>query len=98
MRRSVGTASRTPELVRQGSDIVVSERRDSVSTGGHLGVPMSLLGVFESLPRMLVSRQVILFALFLSKTMGMRGSIVQFCGPLVVFVMRSVVVTCRHKL
>jgi hypothetical protein len=41
---------------------------------------------------MLVSRQVILFSVLLANAMGMRGAIVQFFGPLVVLVMRSVVV------
>ena len=41
-----------------------------------LSMPMSVLGVLEGLPGMLVPRQVILFALLLGNTMGMRGPVV----------------------
>jgi hypothetical protein len=48
------------------------------------------------LPRKLVPGEVILFSMLLGNAMGMRRHVVQFSGPLVVFVMRSVVVTSRH--
>jgi hypothetical protein len=48
---------------------------------------------------MLRARQVILLsALFLRAAMGMRGDIVEFRGPLVILIMRSIVITCGHKL
>jgi|GEM_PF-6121144 len=59
---------------------------------------MSLFGVFESLPRMLVPGQVILLPLLFANTMTMCSRVVQFGRPLVVFVMRSVVVTSGHSL
>jgi hypothetical protein len=55
-----------------------------------------LSGVLQSLPRMLVSRQIILFSLLLASPMGVRGTVVQFGGFLVVLVMRSVVITSGH--
>jgi hypothetical protein len=54
----------------------MSECDDAMSIGGSLGMPMSLLGVLESLPRMLVSRQVVLFSLLLGHTMSMGGAVV----------------------
>jgi hypothetical protein len=45
---------------------------------------------------MLVSREVILLSLLLGDTMGVCGGIVQFGGPFVVLVIRSVLVTSRH--
>jgi hypothetical protein len=43
-----------------------------------------------------VPGEVILFPVLLGNAMGVRRHIVQFGGPLVVFVVRSVVVTSGH--
>ena len=49
---------------------------DAMSMRSSLKIRMSVLGVLEGLPGMLVPRQVILFALLLGNTMGMRGDVV----------------------
>jgi hypothetical protein len=78
--------------MRPRRDFVMSEGRDHV-----LCMLMSGLGVLQRLPGMLVPRQVILLpALLVRGAMGMRGDIVKFRRPLVVFVMRSVVIARRH--
>jgi hypothetical protein len=62
-----------------------------------LSLMLSFFGVLEGLPRMLVPGQVILFPLLFANTMSMCSGVVQFGRPLVVFVMRSVVVTSGHS-
>ena len=69
-----------------------------MSSGSRLRMPMRVQGVLQRLPGLLVSREVILLPILLGDTMGVRGGIVQFGGPLMVLVMRSVVVTSRHNL
>jgi hypothetical protein len=47
---------------------------------------------------MFLSGQVILFPMLLvSRAVGVRGNIVEFSRPLVIFVMRPVVITCGHS-
>jgi hypothetical protein len=60
----------------QGCDIIVSELDDAMSIRSRLRVRVSVLGVLEGLPGMLVPRRVILFALLLGNPMGMRGAVV----------------------
>lgn len=55
-----------------------------------------LFRVLEGLPRTLVSRRVFLLPLSFAGAMGVGGEVVQFSGPLMVFVMRSVVISSRH--
>ena len=70
----------------------MSEGRDPV-----LCLLMSCLGVLQRLPGMFVPRQVVLLsALLVRGAMGVRGDIVKFRRTLMIFVMRSVVVTRRH--
>lgn len=69
-----------------------------MSSGSRLNVLMSGQGVLPGLPGMLLSREVILLPVLFGDTMGVRGRIVQFDGPLVFLVMGSVVVTSRHSL
>src|ERR1019366_7141824 len=95
-RRTVRTASRLPEFTSQDGDIFVPEGRDAMPHGNCLSMLMSLLGVLQRLPRVLLPRQVILLIVLFGNTMHVRGLVVQFGGPLVVFVMRSVVIACRH--
>ena len=52
--------------------------------------------MLKSLPRLFVSGQMFLLAMLLAGTMCMRGAVVQFGGTLMVFIMRSVVITSRH--
>jgi hypothetical protein len=56
---------------------------------------MGVLRVLKSLPRMLVSRLVILFSLLLRNPMAMRSGVVQFGGALMVLV-RSIVISSGH--
>jgi hypothetical protein len=60
------------------------------------GIRMLVRGVFEGVPRLLVCRQMIWFSLLLGHAMGMGANILQFGGPLVVLVMRSIVMTSGH--
>jgi len=55
-----------------------------------------LFGVLEGLPRALVSSRVFLLPLLFTGAMGVGGEVVQFSGPLMVFVMRSVVISSGH--
>jgi hypothetical protein len=85
----------------QRSDLLVPEDRDAVLVHSGpvrlLAMPMSFLGVLQSLPGALMPGLVILFFMRLGgATMSVGGGIVQLGGPLVVFVVRSVVVTSRH--
>jgi hypothetical protein len=70
--------------------------RDAMTGGRRLGVLMGIVRVLKCLPRKLVPRKVILLSVLLGDAMGMRRHVVQFGGPLMVFVMRSVVVTSGH--
>jgi hypothetical protein len=91
-RRALRTASRLPQRMSQGCDVLVPKSRFAM--GLHsvpvclLGFLVSLLGVLESSPRAFLPGLVILFLMgFRSTTMGVGGSIVQFSGSLMVFVM-----------
>jgi len=70
----------------EGRDVVVSECGDAMSNHSRLRMPMSVFGILQGLPRKLVCRQVILFSLLFGNTMGMRGGLVHFGGPDMVFV------------
>lgn len=62
------------------------------------GMLMGGLGVLQRLPGMLRARQVILLsAVVISTAMGMRSEVVEFCRPLMILVMGSVVITCGHS-
>lgn len=61
------------------------------------GMFMGRLGMLQSLPRLLVSREVpLLSPLFGGAAMSVSGNIVKFSRSLMVFVMRSVVIASRH--
>lgn len=61
----------------EGGDLIVSEGGDTMSNrGGRLSVPMSLLGVLQGLPRMIVAALAISVSLRLGDTMRMRGRVV----------------------
>jgi hypothetical protein len=85
----------------QPGDIVVPEGYDAVFIHKFpvrlRGMPVSLLGVFQSLPGELLPGLVILFLMsFRCATVCMGRTIVQLGGSLMVLVMRSVVITSRH--
>src|ERR1017187_7900246 len=96
LRRSVRTASRLPEFTSQGGDVFVPEGGDAMPHRNCLSMLMSLLGVLQRLPRVLLPGQVILLSVLLGNTMHVGGLVVQFGGPLVVLVVRSVVIARRH--
>src|ERR1039457_276409 len=96
VRRSVRTTSRLPEFTSQDGDIFMSEGGDAMPHRNCLRMLMSLLGVLQCLPRVLLPRQVILLSVLFGNAMHVRGLVVQFGGQLVVFVVRSVVIACRH--
>ena len=74
IRRSFGTAAGLPEFMSEGRDVIVSERGDAIRVS-------SLRRMFEGLPRLLVSCQVVLFPVLFADTMGMSGAVLQFGGP-----------------
>jgi hypothetical protein len=54
----------------------VPECGDAVSNRSSLSLPMSVLGVFEGLPGVLVSRQVLLLSVLLGGAMGVCSHVV----------------------
>jgi hypothetical protein len=49
---------------------------DAMANRGRLSLSVSFCGVLQGLPGMLLSRQVILFSVLLSHTVGVRGFVV----------------------
>jgi len=89
--RSVWTASGLPQFISQRGNVSVPECGDAMCIFRlRMGV------VFEHLAGMLMSGEVLAFSLLLASSMGMGADVVQFRGPLVIFVMRSVVITSGH--
>jgi hypothetical protein len=87
--------------MRQFGDVAVPKGCDAVFIYGvsmHLlGMLVSPLGVFQSLPGVLLPGLAILLLMgFRSDSMCMGGTIVQFGSALMILVMRSVVITSRH--
>jgi hypothetical protein len=100
-RRSLRTASGLPQRMSQHRNVLVTEGRNDTfilrSLKRPLFVLVSLLGVLKSSPRVFVPGLVVLFLMgFGSTPMSVGGNIVQFGSPLMVFVMRSAVITSRH--
>lgn len=58
---------------------------------------MRLFGVLEGLPGMFVSSEVFRLPLLFAGTVSVCGKVVQFRGPLMIFVMGSVVVSGGHR-
>jgi hypothetical protein len=81
----------------QRSDFIMSEVRDAMSNR-RLSQLVRLFGVLERLPGMFVPSLMFLFALLFTGAMGVSGEVVQLGGPLVIFVMGSVVIARGHKL
>jgi len=81
LRRSGWAPPGLPEFISEGCDFVVPEWDYSVAGHSRLGMPMGVacmpervLRLLESLPRTLVSRQVLLFSvMLLGGAMRMRG-------------------------
>jgi len=79
----------------------VPKDRDAVFIQGVpvclLGMLVSYLGVLKSLPGALLSGLAILFFVgFRGATMSVGGAVVQLGGALMIFVVRSVVISSRH--
>ncbi len=55
-------------------------------------------GILERVPRLLMSCQMLLFSVVFANTMRVCRDIVQLGRSLMIFVMRSVVIPCRHNL
>jgi hypothetical protein len=90
LRRPFRTASGFPELVSQCRNIVVSE------WGKAVRVLMGILGMFQSLPGMLVPGQVVLLSMLLGSPVDMGGAVVQLGSSLVVLIVGSIVIASRH--
>jgi hypothetical protein len=58
--------------MRQGRDVIMSERGDAMCRRDRLGTLMSVLGFLEGLARVLVSRQVIRFSALFRGTVSVR--------------------------
>ena len=76
VRRSGRAASGLPKLMRQGCDLIVSEGRNTMSSGSCMTVLLSLRRVLELMPRMLMSRQMVLLSVLLAHTVGVCRGIV----------------------
>jgi hypothetical protein len=88
--------SASRDLVMSEGGDAVRRLRAMVNFGALL---MGIAGVLHALTGTLLPGQVILLPmLFTGGSMGVRGKVVQFGRALVIFVMRSVVITCGHKL
>ena len=92
LRRSFRTAPGLPERMGQRGDFIVSKGRHTVSNR-RLSHLVRLLGMLEGLPGMLVPSLIFGFPLLFTGAVGVGGKIVQLGGPLVIFVMGSVVVS-----
>ena len=57
-------------------DLIASECGDAMPGRSRLSMPMSVFGVLERLPGMLVSRRVVLLSVLFGGAMGMRGKVV----------------------
>jgi len=102
VRRSLRTASGLPQRMSQRGDVRVPENREAVFIHS---VPARLLAMLVSVLRVLKSLSGALMpSLAILLLMGLRGApmrlggnVVQLGRPLMVFVMRSVVVTSGHR-
>ncbi len=81
----------------QRGDFSVSKGRHAVSNR-RLSQLVRVLGMLEGLPGMLVSGFIFGFPLLLPRTVGMGRQVVQLGGALVIFVMRSIVISGGHNL
>jgi hypothetical protein len=101
VRRSFRTASSLPEFMSQRLGVLVPKDLDAALIhrlrAKLPGMLVSLLGMLKSSPGELLSGLMVLFLMGFGRTvMSVGGAIVQLGGPLMVLVMRSVVVACRH--
>jgi hypothetical protein len=76
LRRSLRTPSGLPEFIGKGRDVGMAECGNAMTDGRRQSMPMSLLGVFQGFPRILMSGRVILFSLLPGGAMRVRGNVV----------------------
>lgn len=79
----------------QRGDFIMSEGCDAVSSH-RLSHLVRVFGVLKGLPGMLVPSLMCLLALLLTGAVGVGSEVVQFGGPLMIFVMGTVVISSRH--
>ncbi len=79
----------------QSGDFIMSEGCGAVSRH-RLSHLVRLFRVLEGLAGMFVSAEVFLLPVFFTGAVGVGGEVVQLGGPLMIFVMRSVVISSRH--
>jgi len=94
--RTLRTASIRPEFMRQRFDLVMPKCNHAVSHRPGLRVPIGRAEMLRVQPRLLVPVQVILLPILLGDAIAMCCAVVLFGSLGVVFVMRSVVIACRH--
>jgi hypothetical protein len=78
LRRSVWTASGLPVFIGQGFDLAMSECGNAMCdcSNWRMVVLVSPRGMLQGLPRILMSRQVILFSVLLASAMDVRCAVV----------------------
>jgi hypothetical protein len=80
----------------QRCDVIMSEGGDAMPPCNRVLMRVGVLRLFESQTRMLVAAQMTIVSMLLGHPMGMRRTVMEFGGSLVVLVVRSVVVARRH--
>ena len=85
-----------PKRMGQRGDFVVSEGWDAMSSH-RLSQLVRAFRVLKSLPGMLVTGLMFLFALLFTGAVGVSGNVVQLGGPLMIFVMGAVVIAGGHS-
>jgi hypothetical protein len=89
------TALGLPDFMCAGGNLFMTERSDAMDIRRVL---VSVFGVLKSLPGMLRAGQVFLLLFMLFRcAMGVRGNVVEFRRPLMILIVRSVVIACRHS-
>jgi hypothetical protein len=97
IRRSLRATPGLPQFMSENRDVIVSKGHYSVSIErGRMqlhGGPVGLLGVLQRLPGVLVSGLMVLLLVRLRRVaMNVGGIVMQLGGPLMIFVVRSVVI------
>jgi hypothetical protein len=82
--------------MRQRGDFIVSKGRHTVPNR-RLSHLVRLFGMLQGLPGMLVSALMFGFPLLFAGTVGVGSKVVQLRSPLMIFVVRSVVVSGGHS-
>lgn len=82
--------------MRQRRDFIMSEGCDAMSRR-RLSHLVRLFRMLEGLPRVLVSGLMFRLPLLFTGAVGVGREVVQLGGPLMIFVVRSVVISRRHS-